>query len=97
MLVSISSLDGLYLAALHRNRAHTQLAGLRFESLEGVMEASSRQPNIRDARRFVEGLRRGVDASLAQEERIALSLPDRSGRIYLIRMSTPVQVAPGRD
>jgi type IV pilus assembly protein PilM len=80
---------GLYLAALQRNRAHTQLVGLRFESLEGVMETSSRQPNIRDARRFVEGLRRGVDALAGSEERIALSLPDRSGRIYLIDVDAP--------
>ena len=53
---------GLYLAALQRNRPNTRLVGLRFESLEGVLDVSSRQPNIRDARRFVEGLRRGVDA-----------------------------------
>ncbi len=81
--------DGLYLAALQRNRAHTQLVGLRFESLEGVMEVSSRQPNIRDARRFVEGLRRGVDALAGQEERISLSLPDRAGRIYLTDVDAP--------
>jgi type IV pilus assembly protein PilM len=75
--------SGLYLAALQRNRPQTKLAGLRFESLDGVLDLSSRQPNIRDARRFVEGLRRGVSALAGSEERIALSLPDRSGRIYL--------------
>ncbi len=80
---------GLYLAALQRNRAQTRLVGLRFESLEGVMEVSSRQPNIRDARRFIDGLRRGVDALAGQEERIALSLPDRVGRIYLTDIDTP--------
>ncbi len=80
---------GLYLAALQRNRPQTRLVGLRFESLEGVMEVSSQQPNIRDARRFVEGLRRGVDALAGQEERIALSLPDRAGRIYLTAVDTP--------
>ena len=80
---------GLYLAALQRNRAQTRLVGLRFESLEGVMEVSSRQPNIRDARRFIDGLRRGVDALAGQEERIALSLPDRAGRIYLTSVDTP--------
>lgn len=74
---------GLYLAALQRHRPHTRLVGLRFESLDGVLEISSRQPNIRDARRFVEGLRRGVDALAGGEERIALSLPDRAGRVYL--------------
>jgi type IV pilus assembly protein PilM len=80
---------GLYLAALQRNRPNTRLVGLRFESLEGVLDVSSRQPNIRDARRFVEGLRRGVDALAGQEERIALSLPDRSGRIYLTEVDAP--------
>lgn len=80
---------GLYLAVLQRNRPHNRLVGLRFESLDGVVEASGRQPNIRDARRFVEGLRRGVDALAGQEERIALSLPDRSGRIYLTDVDVP--------
>lgn len=80
---------GLYLAALQRNRPSNRLVGLRFESLDGVMEVSSRQPNIRDARRFVQGLRRGVDALAGQEERIALSLPDRAGRIYLTDVDTP--------
>ncbi|MDH3454856.1 MAG: hypothetical protein OEL80_06880 [Desulfuromonadales bacterium] len=80
---------GLYLAALQRNRPHTKLVGLRFESLEGVLDVSSRQPNIRDARRFIEGLRRGVDALAGGEERIALSLPDRAGRIYLTDVDAP--------
>ena len=81
--------DGLYLATLQRNRPQARLVGLRFESLEGVVDVSSRQPNIRDARRFVEGLRRGVDALAGQEERIALSLPDRAGRIYLTDVDAP--------
>lgn len=80
---------GLYLAALQRNRPHTRLTGLRFESLAGVLEVSSRQPNVRDPRRFIEGLRRGVDFLAGQEERIALSLPDRSGRIYLTDVDAP--------
>jgi len=89
---------GLYLAALQRNRPQTRLVGLRFESLEGVIEVSSQQPNIRDARRFVEGLRRGVDALAGQEERIALSLPDRAGRIYLTAVDTPFKThAEGVD
>lgn len=80
---------GLYLSALQRNRSQTRLVGLRFESLEGVVEVSSRQPNIRDARRFVDGLRRGIEALAGSEERIALSLPDRSGRIYLTGVDAP--------
>jgi type IV pilus assembly protein PilM len=80
---------GLYLAALQRNRPSNRLVGLRFESLDGVLEISSRQPNIRDAQRFIQGLRRGVDALAGQEERIALSLPDRAGRIYLTDVDAP--------
>ena len=80
---------GLYLAALQRKRGHKQLVGLRFESLEGILEVSSRQPNVRDARRFVEGLRRGIDALSGSEERIALSVPDRAGRIYLTDVDAP--------
>ena len=80
---------GLYLAALQRNRPQTRLNGLRFESLDGVVEVSSRQPNIRDARRFVDGLRRGVDALAGGEERIALSIPDRAGRIFLTDVDAP--------
>ncbi len=80
---------GLFFAVLQRNRPQTRLVGLRFESLEGVLEASSRKPNIHDARRFVEGLRRGVDSLAGQEERIALSLPDRAGRIYLTDVDAP--------
>ena len=81
--------SGLFLAALQRNRPNTRLVGLRFESLAGVVDVSSRQPNIRDARRFVQGLRRGVESLAGQEERIALSLPDRAGRIYLTSIDTP--------
>lgn len=80
---------GLFLAALQRGRPQTQLVGLRFESLEGVIDPSNRQPNIRDARRFIEGLRRGVDALAGPEERIALSLPDRSGRVFLTEVDAP--------
>jgi len=80
---------GLFFAALQRHRPHTRLVGLRFESMEGVLEASSHKPNIHDARRFVEGLRRGIDSLAGQEERIALSLPDRSGRIYLTDVDAP--------
>ena len=80
---------GLCLAALQRSRPATRLVGLHYEELDGVLEVSGRQPNIRDARRFVEGVRRGVDALAGQEERIALSLPDRAGRIYLAEVDAP--------
>lgn len=75
--------EGLSLAALQRSRPSVSLIGLRFESLEGSLEISSRKPNILDARRFVDGLRRGVESLAGYEERIALSLPDGAGRIFL--------------
>ncbi|MDT8441001.1 MAG: hypothetical protein RQ723_05000 [Desulfuromonadales bacterium] len=76
--------QGLTFAALCRGKSSGQLHGLRFESLDDVFEFSSRQPNVRDTRRFVEGLRRGAQLLAGREERIALSLPDRIGRILLL-------------
>lgn len=80
---------GLFFAALQRSRPSNKLVGLRFESLEGVIDVSSRKPNIRDARRFIDGLRRGVDVLAGSEERLALSLPDRSGRIFFAETDAP--------
>lgn len=81
--------QGLTFAALRRGKPASQLHGLRFESLDGVLEFSSRQPNVRDTRRFVEGLRRGSDLLAGREERLALSLPDQIGRISLIEFEEP--------
>ena len=81
--------NGLTVAALQRGRPVTRLQGLRFESLDGVFEFSSRKPNIQDTRRFIEALRRGVETLAGSEERIALSLPDRVGRIFLAELDTP--------
>lgn len=81
--------QGLTVAALQRGRPNHSLLGLRFESLAGVFEFSSRQPNIRDTRRFVEGLRRATDTLAGTEERIALCLPDRVGRLFLTEIDAP--------
>jgi type IV pilus assembly protein PilM len=81
--------DQLTAVALQRNRSAVRLAGVRREPLAGVMELSSRQPNVKEPRRFVEALRRALDPLACGEERIALALPDRMGRLYLLDTETP--------
>jgi type IV pilus assembly protein PilM len=81
--------DQLTAAALQRGRPAVRLAGVRRESLAGAMALSGRQPNVTDPRRFVEALRRALDPLAAGEERIALSLPERMGRLYLVETETP--------
>jgi len=71
-------------AALQHSRPAVRLTGARREALAGIVELSSRQPNVTDPRRFVEILRRALDPLASGEERIALSLPDRVGRLYLL-------------
>jgi len=83
--------DGLTLAALQCERSACQLAAVRLENLHGVFEFSSQKPNIVDARRFVEAARRGVDGFSSPVEQIALSLPDRVGRLYLTDVDVPFQ------
>ncbi|HKL25970.1 MAG TPA: hypothetical protein VJ910_07065 [Desulfuromonadales bacterium] len=80
---------GLTLAALQRERSMSHIVGIRQESIDNVFEFSSQRPNVRDSRRFVEGLRRGIDLLAPGEEQLALSLPDRTGRIYLTEIETP--------
>ncbi len=81
--------SGLALAALQRERSASQLMGARLENLDGVFEFSSQHPNIRDSRRFIEALKRGLDLLAYNQERIALSLPDRVGRLYLTEVEEP--------
>lgn len=80
---------GLTLAALRRERTSSHIAGIRQESIEGVFQFSGQRPNVRDSRRFVEGLQRGVDLLAPGEEQVGFSLPDRAGRLYLIDIETP--------
>lgn len=74
--------------ALQRSRPAVRLTGVRRETLAGAMELSGKQPNVTDPRRFVEALRRTLDPLASGEERIALSLPDRIGRLYLLETET---------
>ena len=74
--------------ALQHSRPAVQLRGVRCEGLAGVVELSSRQPNVTEPQRFVEALRRALDPLASGEERIALSLPDRIGRLYLLEIET---------
>lgn len=80
---------GLTFAGLQRGRPVTRVTGARQEVLDGVVEFSSRQPNVRHAQRFIDALRRGVEGVAGSEERLAISLPDRVGRLYLTEIETP--------
>jgi type IV pilus assembly protein PilM len=62
---------------------------VRCESIAGLLQPSSRLPNVTDLRRFVDALRKVLDPLATREERIALSLPDRAGRIYLLDAEAP--------
>ena len=81
--------DQLTAVVLQHARPALRLAGVRREPLSGALELSSRQPNVIDARRFTEALRRVLDPLPGNEERLALSLPDRVGRIYLVEVESP--------
>ena len=81
--------DQLTAVAIQRGRPVARLAGVRRETISGLLTPSSRQPNVTDARRFVDTLRRMLDPLATREERVALSLPDRIGRVYLLDAETP--------
>jgi len=81
--------DQLTAAAVQRGRPAMRLAGLRQELLGGVMELSSRQPNVTEPQRFVAALRQALDPLASNEDRVALALPDRVGRLYLVETETP--------
>lgn len=76
--------EQLTAAAIQRGRPVSRLAGVRCEVLGSGVDLSSRQPNVTDPKLFVEALRRVLDPLASGEERIALSLPDRVGRLYLL-------------
>lgn len=80
--------EQLTAVALQRSRPAVRLAGVRREGLAGAVELSSRQPNVTDPRRFIEALRRALDPLASGEERVALSLPDRVGRLYLLEIES---------
>lgn len=76
--------DQLTAVALQRSRQGVRLTGVRRETLDSAVGLSSQQPNVTDPRRFADALRRVLDPLASGEERIALSLPNRVGRIYLL-------------
>lgn len=70
--------------ALHRKGRGVSLVGHRVLPLpQGVMALSMREPNIADTRRFVAATKEILGPLARGEDRIALSLPDESGRILL--------------
>jgi type IV pilus assembly protein PilM len=75
--------------AVQHGRPVSRLVGVRSEKISGQLQLSSRQPNVKDPRHFVDALRRLLDPLAAREERIALSLPDRVGRVYLLDAEAP--------
>jgi type IV pilus assembly protein PilM len=80
---------GLIISALQRGRPEPHLSGIHHECLDGVLEFSSQHPNVLDSGRFVEGLHSGVEKLAGGEQRLALSLPDRIGRIYVTEVEAP--------
>lgn len=81
--------DMLTAVAVQRGRPATRLIGVRREPLPDLLELSSRQPNVTEPRRFVALLRQALDPLCGGEERLALSLPDRVGRLYLLEVESP--------
>lgn len=81
--------DQLTAVAMQRGRPAARLLGVKREALAGALQASSRRPNVTEPRRFVEALRRVIDPLAGREERVAVTLPDRAGRIYLLEVETP--------
>lgn len=80
--------EGLVCSALRKGQPEVHLAGMHQESLHAALVFSSRERNVVDPRRFVEALRRGVDLLAGREQRLALSLPDRIGRIFVTEIQT---------
>ncbi len=75
--------------ALRRRGKGTTLTGGRiFDLAPGVLTPGLREPNIRDPRRFVEGVREVLAPLAGREERIALCLPETSGRVLLLETDT---------
>jgi len=70
--------------ALHRKGRGVSLVGHSVLPLpQGVMALSMREPNIADTSRFVAAAKEVLGPLAKGEDRIALSLPDETGRILL--------------
>lgn len=75
--------------ALQRRRGDVRLRGARALPLADELFAfSAREPNVLASGRFVENLRELLAPLAGREEQLALSLPDRVGRILLTEVDT---------
>lgn len=75
--------------ALKRKGKGSLLVGGRILPLpQGVLVASSRDLNILDAKRFIACIREVLNPLAGPEERIAVALPESSGRIVLTETET---------
>ena len=75
--------------ALRRKGRGTLLQGARVVApRDGILAISGREANILDRRRFIETVHDLLDPLAGREERIALSLPDGTGRILLTEVET---------
>ena len=76
--------------ALRRSGKRMQLAGARRLPLAaGQIQPGFREPNIPQLPEFVSQLRELMGPLAGKEERVALSLPDNSGRLLLHEVETP--------
>ena len=57
---------------------------------QGVLSPSFRRENILDSEAFVAAVREVLDPISGVEERVSLALPERSGRILLTQVDTPL-------
>lgn len=82
--------DRLIGVNLRRRGNKAVLTGHRIHSLTaGVVVPSVRDPIIRDPRAFSQALKETLDPLAGGEDRIALSLPEGSGRVLLTEVETP--------
>ncbi|NIQ93898.1 MAG: pilus assembly protein PilM [Desulfuromonadales bacterium] len=76
-------------AALQRVRKSVQLKAARILPLADELFAfSAQEPNVLDPKRFVENLQELLAPMAGREEQLAVSLPDRVGRILLTEVDT---------
>lgn len=76
--------------ALRGRPRRPSLDGARIVALpDGVLNASLREPNVRDRKRLVEALRDLLHPLAGSAERLAVVLPETAGRLFLAEVETP--------
>lgn len=85
--------------ALRRQGRSAALAGGRLLTLDRqVLVPNAREPNIRDRRRFIDSVREVLDPLAGREDRVALSLPEASGRLLFTDIEAPFRnLEEGRE